>query len=556
MPNNPPITQCDILIIGGGSAGSMAAIHIKEIAPDLDVLVLEKNFIKYSGCIARGMDALNVVALPGIASPETYVIRNRENSHGIVDDDISYEMAKRSYPMMQKLISWGVFFPQDEDGNYEVMNVDAKAKFCVAMEEPELKSILAKRMKGLGVRVLNWTMASELMTSSGRITGATAINIRTGEILVVQAKSVILTAGGTARFGLPSNGNLYGVYDYPGNTGDGYMLAYRAGAELSGFEYTLRYVIVKDVNSPLLSITLTRGASLLNGLGEIINSGTMGTANMLDEHMRGNSPLRIDMRHLPEEKIVEIERILFSTERPVCQRFFEGRGINFRNSYIELWPTEIFICGGHGQTGVRINTNAETCVPGLYAAGDNALCAHGYLTGAFTIGEAAAESAAEYVRTVNHVAPNQSVIDTFLAKVERRLAQKENPISIEEFEYKVRRNINDYLASPKTEDKLQRGMEWMDRFMAELDTMVYIEDNHDLIKTLEVENIITCAKLCARAASERKESRWGSYHKRIDYPERDDANWMKHIVMTMGNNPLDIRVTLKNPIRLHFTEEN
>ena len=302
MPNNLPVTQCDVLIIGGGSAGSMAAIHLKEIAPELDVLVLEKNSINYSGCIARGMDALNVVTLPGVASPETYVVRNRKNSHGIVDDDISYEMAKRSYPMMQKLISWGVFFPQDEDGNYEVMNVDEKAKFCVAMEEPELKSILAKRMNDLGVHVLNWTMASELMTDNGRITGATAINIRTGEVLVVQAKSVIVTAGGTARFGLPNNGNLYGVYDYPGNTGDGYMLAYRAGAELSGFEYTLRYVIVKDVNSPLLSITLTRGASLLNGLGEIVSSGTMGTANMLDEHMRGNSPLRIDMRKLPEEK--------------------------------------------------------------------------------------------------------------------------------------------------------------------------------------------------------------------------------------------------------------
>ena len=143
---------------------------------------------------------------------------------------------------------------------------------------------------------------------------------------------------------------------------------------------------------------------------------------------------------------------------------------------------------------MRINTKAETCVPGLYAAGDNALCAHGYLTGAFTIGEAAAESAAEYVRTVEHAAPNQSVIDAFLAKVERRLAQKENQISVEEFEFKVRRNINDYLASPKTEDKLQRGMKWMDRFMTELDEMVYVEDTHDLIKTLEVENIIVCAK--------------------------------------------------------------
>jgi succinate dehydrogenase/fumarate reductase flavoprotein subunit len=78
------------------------------------------------------------------------------------------------------------------------------------------------------------------------------MNVRTGEIIVCQAKSVILSSGGTARFGLPNNGYLYGVYDFPGNTGDGYCLAYKTGAELSGFEYTLIYYIIKDINAPSL----------------------------------------------------------------------------------------------------------------------------------------------------------------------------------------------------------------------------------------------------------------------------------------------------------------
>jgi succinate dehydrogenase/fumarate reductase flavoprotein subunit len=136
------------------------------------------------------------------------------------------------------------------------------------MKEPELKTILAKRVHEMGVRVVNRTMAAQLLKAGDRVTGAIGLNVRTGEIIVCKAKSVILTAGGTARFGLPNNGYLYGVYDFPGNTGDGYCLAYKAGAELSGFEYTLIYYIIKDINAPLLYITLTRGANLLNAFDD------------------------------------------------------------------------------------------------------------------------------------------------------------------------------------------------------------------------------------------------------------------------------------------------
>ena len=550
MNNDYPVITCDVLVIGGGSAGAMAAIRAKEMNPDQEVVVFEKGEIKYSGCIARGMDALNIVAVPGLSTPELYVESNRMACDGIMDEPVNFRMARRSWDLLKKLESWDVCFPTDEKGEYEVLQVHPKGRFCVTMKEPELKAILAERVLKSGCRVMNRTMAVKLLKNGDRVTGAIGMNVRTGEIMVCMAKSVILSAGGTARFGLPNNGNLYGVYDFPGNTGDGYCLAYKAGAELSGFEYTLIYYIIKDINAPLLYITLTRGAHLLNAFGEHREHGHPSPKSMLAEHNEGRGPSRIIMKHLPENKIREIEDILFTTERPVQERFFQGRGVNFRSGEIELWPTECYLCGGHGLTGVRVNEKAETNVPGLYAAGDTSLVARGHLSGAFVYGEIAAESATEYAADLEPVELDTRQVDEFVRQMEARFEQQGNPIAVEEFEYKVRRIINDYIVPPKNDYKLDRALWWMDRFRKELAEMVYVKDVHDLFKVYEVENIIQCATMSAVASKERKESRWGPWHERTDYPDKNDDQWLKHIVLTQGEAPEDVRLSHREIIRM------
>ncbi len=550
MKADYPVIECDVLVIGGGSAGAMAAIRAKEMNPAQNVVVFEKGEIKYSGCIARGMDALNIVAVPGLSTPELYVESNRIACDGIMDEPVNYTMARRTWDLLKKLESWDVCFPTDEKGKYEVLQVHPKGRFCVTMKEPELKAILAKRVLESGCRVLNRTMAMQLLKNGDRVTGAIGMNVRTGEILVCKAKAVILSAGGTARFGLPNNGNLYGVYDFPGNTGDGYCLAYKAGAELSGFEYTLIYYIIKDINAPLLYITMTRGAHLLNAFADHREQSHPSPKSMLVEHNQGAGPMRIIMKHLPEKKIREIEDILFTTERPVQQRFFQGRGVDFRSGEIELWPTECYLCGGHGLTGVRVNEKAETNVPGLYAAGDTSLVARGHLSGAFVFGEIAAESATEYASAQPPLELDTDQVADFIRRRDLRLEQRGNEIAIEEFEYKVRRIINDYIVPPKNDYKLDRALWWMDRFRKDLATDVYIRDFHDLFKVYEVENIIQCAAMSALASKERRESRWGPWHERTDFPERNDDKWLKHIVLTMGDAPEDIRLSHKDIIRL------
>ncbi len=536
----------DLLIIGGGSAGTMAAIVAKEQNPDIDVLIIEKAEINRSGSIAMGMDALNIVIQPGLSTSEQYLDSVKIITEGILDYKPSLVMAERSYALLKRLESWGIHFPQNEDEEYISLQVHAKGKFLVEMDSPDLKLVLAKKVKEAKVKVLNRTIITKLLVKEGRVNGALGFNVRSGEFVVCKAKAVILANGGCARFSLPNSGYLYGTFDYPGNAGDGYALAYHAGAQLTGFEYTSCSPLIKDLNCPLLYITLTRGAEVVNALGETLDFEYLSPQFMLNELREGRGPIFIKMNHLPEERIKEIENILFTTERPIQKRFWEERGVDFREGLIELGETEYQLCGGHGFTGIVVNERAETSLKGLYAAGDVACVPFQHLTGAFVFGEIAAEEAIKYASTIKHIELDPSS----LKEEEKRLQNiidinKKGAISVQEFEYKVRRKISDYAIPPKNETKLNQMLWWIQRFRAEVSD-IKISDYHELSKFEEIRFILDCAELSVRASLTRKESRWGWFHYRIDFPERDDEKWLKHVILEKNKTNGEMKVSLRD----------
>ena len=527
--------ETDILVIGGGSAGCMAAIVAKEQNPEANVLVIEKGEIHRSGSIAMGMDALNIVVQPGISTPELYLNSARIATDGILDYKPSYIMAERSYSILKRLEGWGIRFPKDEQDKYISLQVHAKGKFLLEMDSPDLKLVLAEKIKEAGVHVLNRTMVTSLLLTNGKVHGAMGFNLRTGEFIVVSAKATILANGGCARFSLPNSGYLYGLFDYPGNAGDGYSLAYRAGAQLTGFEYTSCSPLIKDINCPLLYITITRGAKVINAFGEEIELEYLNTQTMLKELREGRGPIFIQLSHLPEERIQEIERILFTTERPIQKRFWENRGINFRDGLIELGITEYQLCGGHGLTGIVVNEKTETTLEGLYAAGDVACVPLQHLTGAFVFGEIAAENAVVYASKTQIKEIDKAIIESEKKKLFSIMndEKSEGKISVKEFEYKVRRTISDYVVPPKNERKLLQALWWIPRFRKEMKD-IRVTDYHELSRFKEIQFILDCAELSAHASLERKESRWGWFHYRTDYPQQDDDNWLKHVVLEYG----------------------
>ncbi len=526
--------ETDILIIGGGSAGTMAAVVAKEQNPAADVTIIEKGEISRSGSIAMGMDALNIVVQPGITTPELYMKSAKIATEGILDYKPSYAMAERSYSILKRLEEWGIRFPKDEENNYISLQVHAKGSFLLEMDSPDLKLVLAKKVKEAGVNVINRTIVTKLLVKNNQIYGAMGFNIRTGEFIVCKAKATILANGGCARFSLPNSGYLHGTFDYPGNAGDGYSLAYRAGAQLTGFEFAQCSPLIKDINCPLLYITLTRGAEVVNAHGETIDLEYVSTQNMLKELRKGKGPIFIKMNHLSEERIQEIERILFTVERPIQKKFWENRGIDFRQGLIELGETEYQLCGGHGMTGIVVNEKAETTLKGLYAAGDVACVPFQHLTGAFVFGEVAAEEAVKFVKKIDFGEVDKSLIN----EEERRLQSimdrnKIGTISVQEFEYKVRRTISDYAIPPKNATKLKRFLWWLPRFREEMKD-IQITDHHELSKFEEIRFILDSAELSVHASLAREESRWGWFHYRTDFPEKDDKNWLKHVVLELG----------------------
>ena len=543
----------DILILGGGSAGAMAAIWAKQMDPKQKVIVFEKGDIKYAGSIPRGMDALNIVAVPGIATPSEYVESIRIKCEGVVDDAPSHALVSRTWDLVKTLSSWGIYFPRDEHGNYEVLRMHPKGRFALTMVEPELKPKLVAQLVARGCKVLNRVMAVELLLEDGRVAGAIGVNVRTGEMVVCRAKAVILSAGGAARFGLPPSGYLYGTRDYPGNSGDGYMLAYRAGAKVTGFECTQQTYIVKDINVPLFMIVHSRGAKILDASNQEITESPLPISTLLRRHEEGHGPMRFNMQHLPEERIREIEDILFSVERPVQKRYFAGRGIDFRTGEIELWPTDFGLCGGHGNTGVVVNERAESTLPGLYVAGDNAGVPQGHLSGAFVYGQIAAESATIYARSVAHSPANPRQVGRIQEKL-ASISQRRGGVGVEEIEYKVRRTIDDYVTPPKNAYKLQSALSLAGRLTRDLEEQVNCQTVRDLAKVLEVENIIGCAVLSARASLERRESRWGRWHRRADYPRRNDDEWLKHVDCQRGESDLDVQVSYREIKRMEVQQ--
>lgn len=193
----------DLLIIGGGTAGPMAAIKAKLRDPACDVLVVDKATVRRGGSICRGMDAYNNVVVPGVADVDSYVESIRAMSDGIFDEKVNRVLGERSFEVLRDLEEWGAAtFPRDAAGGYIVEQLHPFGRFLAEMRG-DIKPVMAKKCRELGVRTMDRTMATRLLTHEGRVTGAVLLGVRTGEVTVCRAKAVIMCTGSQGRFGLP-----------------------------------------------------------------------------------------------------------------------------------------------------------------------------------------------------------------------------------------------------------------------------------------------------------------------------------------------------------------
>jgi succinate dehydrogenase/fumarate reductase flavoprotein subunit len=156
--------KTDILVIGGGTAGTMAGIKAKQAHPDCQVLILEKANIRRSGAIAMGMDGVNTAVIPGNSTPEQYVREITIANDGIVNQKAVYQTGKLGFEVIQELETWGVKFQKDPQGNYDVKQVHRVGKYVLPMPEgKDLKTILTRQVKRHQVKVTNRVMATRIL---------------------------------------------------------------------------------------------------------------------------------------------------------------------------------------------------------------------------------------------------------------------------------------------------------------------------------------------------------------------------------------------------------
>src|SRR5437868_3755212 len=400
--------NCDVLVIGGGTAGTMAAITAAEHGAS--VLLLEKAHVRHSGALAMGMDGVNNAVIPGKATPEDYVAEITRANDGIVNQATVRQTATRGFAMVQRLERYGVRFEKDEHGEYAVRRVHRSGSYVLPMPEgKDVKKVLYRVLRQRSIRekvqIENRVMPVRVLTSGGRAVGAVGFDTRTGEFVTVSAGAVILATGACGRLGLPASGYLYGTYENPTNAGDGYAMAYHAGAELSGIECFQVNPLIKDYNGPACAYVANPfGGYQVNALGERFVDSDYWSGQMMAEVKSeidsARGPIYLKVSHLSDETLTALENILHTTERPTRGAFHANRGHDYRTHDVEMHISEIGLCSGHSASGVWVDEHARTTVPGLYAAGDMACVPHNYMIGAFVYGDLAGEHAASTLTDV------------------------------------------------------------------------------------------------------------------------------------------------------------
>ena len=536
------VITCDFLIVGGGAAGLAAAIRAGELNPGMRTIVLEKAHIERSGAAGRGMDALNNVVIPGVGDVDQYLEAMEISFDGILDPAVSRVIARRSFGVLKKLEAWGLEFPRDESNDYIVNQFHPVGRFLVEMRG-ELKKILAARAGQSGALIHNRHPVVKLIADRGRIAGAVALDLASGRPRAFLAPAVLLATGGGARIGLSNTGYLHGTFDCPWCNGESWRLGFEAGARLTGFEYTAQSSMTRDFNGAGQSTFIRHGAYLVNGLGErfmekyspeMMERAPAGIrAQAMDQEVKaGRGPVAFTFDHLSRETVELIESAVFDVERPTMRGYFRNKGIDLKRDPVEVVKTEVYLCGGHGLAGFVADEWGATDVPGLYAAGDSLSNPAGFLTGAMVMGEVVAERVVETGSTPPPASLAAETLDVVGKEFQRHEAGAlQVPVSV--FEYKYRRLVNEYVAPPKSGRKLKRFLAETEAMVREQDDLPAL-DSHGLMKIYEAKAGLFCARMAALASDFRTESRFGLFHQRVDYPEKDDVNWKTRVILSSG----------------------
>ena len=532
----------DLLIIGAGLAGMRAAVEAVRRGANAAMITKVHPVRSHSNAAQGGINA----ALTDRGDDWTdHALDTIKGSDYLADQDAVEVMCSEAGQALIELEHMGVIFSRDDQGKLGTRRFGgqkaARTFFVGAITGQAMLHVLYEQVIKANVRVYEEWFVTSLIVEDGVCHGAVALDIRNGELHTIRAKAVVMAAGGAGRVYEPSTNALI-------CTCDGYALAYRAGAPLMDMEMVQYHPTTLASNGVLISEAARgEGAYLLNSKGdrfmlkyapeykELASRDVVSRSEQteINEGRGVNGCVLLDMRHLGRE-VVE-KKLGYLQE--VAHDFV---GIDLAETPIPIRPGMHYMMGG-----IKTDVNGATPLPGLYAAGEVAnVSVHGgnrlganSLLDTVVFGRRSAVAGIEYGTSVRNMPKNEDQRKADQARIRQLMDRPKGPRPAA-----VRRELAETMHNGVAVFRDQKGMEAAAARVREIRSeyeKVSIDDkgkvfNTDLVFALELGYVIDTAEAICVSALTRKESRGAHY--RTDMPRRDDANWLKHILVRAGDD--------------------
>ena len=531
----------DVLIIGAGLAGMRAALAAKQNGVDVAVVSKVHPVRSHSNAAQGGINA----ALTDRGDDwRDHAYDTIKGSDFLGDQDAIALMCQEAGAEVISMEHMGAIFNRDQDGRLGTRTFggqrQARTFFVADFTGQALLHVLYEQIIKSGVLVYEEWFVLSLIVQDQKCGGAVMMDIRTGRIEVVRAKTVILATGGLGRVFEPSTNALI-------CTGDGMSLAYRAGAPLMDMEMVQYHPTTLKGSGVLISEAARgEGAYLLNSenerfmlkyapeFKELASRDVVSRCEQteIDEGRGIDGCVLLDLRHLGEKYISE--RLTQIREL----------AMDFANVDMVKEPVPIMPGMHYQMGGVKANIDGETEISGLYAAGEVAcVSVHGgnrlganSLLDTLVFGRRSGIHASEAAKHTDHLNIDDSHSETAKNTIKMMM---ENPIgeSFGKIRYDLGTAMKEHFGVYRNKEQMDIGLSKIDSFKDRART-VHVADktktfNTNLLFTLELGFMIECAEAIALSAIDRTESRGA--HTRTDLPNRDDENWLKHILVSYDN---------------------
>ena len=528
----------DILIIGAGLAGMRAALAARDNGADVAVVTKVHPVRSHSNAAQGGINA----ALTDRDDDWTdHAFDTIKGSDYLGDQDAIEIMCREAGNEVITMEHMGVIFNRDDAGRLGTRAFggqrQARTFFVADFTGQALLHVLYEQVLKAGVRIYEEWFVLSLIVEEAECCGAVVMEIRSGEIHVIRAKAVIMAAGGLGRVFEPSTNALI-------CTGDGMALAYRAGAPVMDMEMVQYHPTTLKGSGVLITEGARgEGAHLLNASGErfmeryapnmmeLASRDVVSRAaqSEINEGRGADGGVLLDCRHLGENVIRDKLTQILEIARDFAS-------VDIFTEPIPIRP------GMHYQMGgIKTDVHGRTAVPGLYASGEAAcVSVHGgnrlganSLLDTLVFGRRSGEHASERARETPHRSITDSAADGDRQNIHRLLDNDSGGEMFGKLRSEMGRAMNDHLAVFRDQQGMGTALDKI-RELKERNIQVSVPDkgktfNTNLVFTLELGFMLDCAESIALSGLERKESRGA--HTRTDMPDRDDANWLKHILV-------------------------